>query len=89
MKSRFYVSREEKEKVFTTELVKCGVEYRKAVKVANTLATEQPDELITTEDMQLVQDACKMWIKQRKRWGFISQILHLTSGKNNDRLPSS
>ncbi len=61
------ISVEEKERLFHTQLVKHGVSYSDAARVARILAYEQPDELLTSEEIQLTTEACKIWLKQHKR----------------------
>lgn len=61
------MSVEEKEKLFHTELVKYGVEYKTAGKVARILASGKPDELLTQQERRLVKDACQKWLIQNKR----------------------
>lgn len=58
---------QEKERLFHTELVKYGVEYRIASKVARILASGKPDELLTQQERQIVQEACQKWFTQHKR----------------------
>ncbi|MUG97927.1 hypothetical protein F7734_38725 [Scytonema sp. UIC 10036] len=61
------LSVEEKERLFHTELVKHGVSYSDAARVAKILASETPDELLTVKDIQLTTEACKIWLKQHRR----------------------
>jgi hypothetical protein len=58
---------EEKERLFHTQLVKYGVEYTTAGKVARILASGKPDELLTPQERQLVKEACQKWLTQHKR----------------------
>ncbi|MEJ1934132.1 hypothetical protein WDZ92_28380 [Nostoc sp. NIES-2111] len=58
---------EEKERLFHTQLVKYGVEYTTAGKVAQILASAKPDELLTPQERQLVKQACQKWLTQHKR----------------------
>jgi hypothetical protein len=57
---------EEKERLFHTELVKYGVEYKIAGKVARILTSGKPDELLTQQERQLVKEACQKWLTQHK-----------------------
>lgn len=57
---------EEKETIFHTELVKYGVEYEKARKAAQILASSKPDELLAEEEIQIVKEACNEWSKQHR-----------------------
>jgi hypothetical protein len=68
--------KQELEEVYLTELVKSAVEYQTAIKVAGILAAEKPDEHLTSEEVQLVRDACALWLKRRKRMEFISEVLN-------------
>lgn len=61
--------------IFTTELLRSGVEAQKAVEAARILATELPDEQLTIEQIELVKAACEKWLKQRKRQNFIDEII--------------
>ncbi|WP_445633668.1 CopG family transcriptional regulator [Nostoc sp. DSM 114161] len=75
MRSQFYISVEEKEKIFCTELIRYGVPYEKARKAAQILASGQPDELLTPEEILIVKDACKIWSKQHKRYQRLQSIM--------------
>ncbi|MDZ8033153.1 MAG: hypothetical protein RMY64_22725 [Nostoc sp. DedQUE08] len=66
MPSNFFTPVEEREKIFCTELVQCGVLYEKAVTAAKILASGQPDELLSSEDRKVVKDACEKWFVQNK-----------------------
>lgn len=70
---------QEKERLFQTELVKACVPYHQAEKVAYIIASEQPNEQLAEEDIQLVKQACRQWLEQRQRWKVISQIVDKTS----------
>lgn len=67
MHGNFFMPVQEKERLFHTELVKYGVEYRIAGKVARILALGKSDELLTQQERQLVQKACQKWLTQHKR----------------------
>lgn len=67
MKGNFFISQEEKERLFHTQLVKYGVKFEKAAKVAKILASGQSEEDLTQEEKQLVTEACKQWLKGHKR----------------------
>ncbi|RCJ24815.1 hypothetical protein A6770_03935 [Nostoc minutum NIES-26] len=67
MQSKFFVSVKEKEKIFCTELVKHGVKYETAIKAARILASGQPDELLTVDEIIIVKEACEKWSVQKKR----------------------
>ncbi|WP_242040451.1 hypothetical protein [Anabaena subtropica] len=61
------MSQEEKEKLFHTQLVKYGVRYEKAARVANILACGKSEELLTEEEKKLVTEACQQWLTGHKR----------------------
>ncbi|RCJ41221.1 hypothetical protein A6770_09075 [Nostoc minutum NIES-26] len=65
--------RQEKKKLLHTQLVKYGIHYRKAARAAEILASEKPDELLTDEEIQLTQEVCREWLKQRKRLDSIEE----------------
>ncbi len=68
MQSKNFTSVEEKEKIFCTELVKYGVEYKKASKAAHILASLKPDELLTEEEIRIVTEACNAWSIRHKQY---------------------
>lgn len=53
----------ENEDLFYTQLVKHGVEFQKAAKVARILASGKPEKLLANEDRQLVKDVCRQWAR--------------------------
>ncbi|BAY27013.1 hypothetical protein NIES2100_68340 [Calothrix sp. NIES-2100] len=58
-----------------TELVKSGVDYHQAAKVAEILAEKKPDELLTEDEIRLTKEVCAAWLRQRHRLASISQAL--------------
>lgn len=58
----------QKEELFHTELVNCGVKYEQAQRAAKILASEQPDEVLTQEEIQMVKEVCREWLVYQKRW---------------------
>jgi hypothetical protein len=58
-----------------TELVKSGVDYHQAAKVAKILAEKKPDDLLTNEEIKLTKEVCASWLRQRHRLAAISQSL--------------
>ncbi|WP_193200504.1 hypothetical protein [Nostoc sp. MG11] len=56
----------ENEPLFYTQLVKYGVSYTKAVKVAQILASGKSERLLANEDRQLVKDTCRQWARLRQ-----------------------
>jgi hypothetical protein len=67
MQGKFFLSQEEKEKLFHTQLVKYGVRYEKAARVATILASGKLEEVLTEEEKQLVTEACQQWLQGHKR----------------------
>jgi hypothetical protein len=66
MQRKFFISVEKKEELFHTALVKCGVDYQKAAKVAKILANEKPDELLTEKEIELTKEVCQEWLTYHK-----------------------
>ncbi|MBD2534748.1 hypothetical protein H6G97_36900 [Nostoc flagelliforme FACHB-838] len=64
--SNFFTPVEEREKIFCTELVQCGVSYEKAVLATKILASGQADELLSSSEIKVVKDACEKWFVQNK-----------------------
>ncbi|MDF2386848.1 hypothetical protein JMG10_35630 [Nostoc ellipsosporum NOK] len=75
MQSKFFISVKEKEKIFCTELVKHGVKYETAVKAARILASGQPDEVLTADEIKIVKEACENWSFQKKRIKRLKSII--------------
>ncbi|BAZ53314.1 hypothetical protein NIES4103_59880 [Nostoc sp. NIES-4103] len=75
MQSKFFISVKEKEKIFCTELVKYGVKYETAVKTARILASGQPDEVLTADELKIVKEACETWSVQKKRINRLKSLL--------------
>lgn len=59
MKYHFYLSNEDKEQIYHTDLVKYGVKSDKAVKIAKILAANKSDKILTEEEKTLFTEACK------------------------------
>ncbi|MBD1864623.1 MULTISPECIES: hypothetical protein [Trichocoleus] len=81
MSTRFFVSVEEKTRLFHAELVKAGVEYQQASRVAKVLAQNQFEESLPPEEAQLTEEACRIWLQHRQRLNFIEQTLASFSAK--------
>ncbi len=64
---QLFISFDDKQQLFHTELVKYGVGYHKAAEAARILASGKPDELLTTQEIQLVIEVCQEWSRQHKR----------------------
>ena len=75
MQEKFLISSKQKEELFHTELVKHGIPYHKAAKAAKILVSNPPEETLMTEEAELVQEACREWLKQRQRLNFVLQQL--------------
>ena len=73
MQEKFLISPKQKEELFHTELVKHGVCYHQAAKAAKILVSNPPQEALTDEETQLVQEVCRAWLKQRQRLNLIRQ----------------
>ncbi|MBD2359010.1 hypothetical protein H6G41_31235 [Tolypothrix sp. FACHB-123] len=71
------LSNEEKKIFFHTELVRYGVKYDRAATVAKILAAEKPDELLTEEEKQLVDEVCNEWLNNYNRYKNIQQSANL------------
>jgi hypothetical protein len=66
---------QKEQQLLHTELVKYGVDYHKAAKVAKILAEKKPDELLTEEEIRLSREVCEIWLKQRNRLNSIFQAI--------------
>jgi hypothetical protein len=66
MRQRLFTSLEEKEKLFHSELVKYGVKYELAAQAAKILVSGKPDELLTQQEIQLVEQVCREWLTRHK-----------------------
>lgn len=75
MHRQFHTTVEEKEALYYSELFKSGVDYQKAASAAQILVSGKPDELLTVEEKQLVNDACQMWLEKHKRLTHLNQLL--------------
>ncbi|QSJ18825.1 hypothetical protein JYQ62_08755 [Nostoc sp. UHCC 0702] len=60
-------SSKEREKFFHTQLVKYGINYQKAAKVARIIASGCPDTLLTEEEIRLSKQVCQDWLRQHQR----------------------
>ncbi|QLE56350.1 hypothetical protein [Nostoc sp. TCL26-01] len=68
------MSQVEKEKIFHTQLVKYGVKYEQAARVAKIIASGKSEELLTPEEKQLVKEACQQWLTGHRRFRQISSL---------------
>lgn len=71
---------EERKQIFITELLRSGVGLEQATEAASILITDLPDEQLTSEQIQLVNEACAQWLRERRRQDFIDQVLRLPIG---------
>ncbi|MBW4491196.1 MAG: hypothetical protein KME12_25850 [Trichocoleus desertorum ATA4-8-CV12] len=58
---------EHKEVLFRVELIHRAIPESRAAEVAKLLAAETPDELLTAEEQQLVDEVCRLWLKRRSQ----------------------
>lgn len=89
MQEKFLISSKQKEELFHTELVKHGVPYHKAAKAAKILVSNPPEDALTDEETQLVQEACRVWLKQRRRLNFVLQQLATSHASLNQDIQRS
>ncbi|MBW4490799.1 MAG: hypothetical protein KME12_23745 [Trichocoleus desertorum ATA4-8-CV12] len=89
MSTKFFVSVEEKTRLFHAELVKAGVDYHQAGRVAKVLAQNQPEESLPPEEAHLTEEACRVWLQHRQRLTFIERTLASFSAQPSPKLPSS
>lgn len=66
MRQRLFTSVEEKEKLYHTELVKHGVKYELAAQAAKIIVSGKPDEHLTAQELQLVEQVCREWLTRHK-----------------------
>ncbi|MBD1861553.1 MULTISPECIES: hypothetical protein [Trichocoleus] len=85
MQEKLLISPKQKEELFHTELVKHGVPFYKAAKVANILVSAPSDETLTEEEIQLAKDACREWLKQRKRLDLVLRTVETVNLNRNKR----
>ncbi|MBD1863045.1 MULTISPECIES: hypothetical protein [Trichocoleus] len=67
MEERFSATQRQ-EQSYRTELVKWGIDFEKAFKVARILARNIPNENLTSSEVELVEEVCKEWFEKRKQW---------------------
>jgi hypothetical protein len=65
----------ERQKVFLAQFIKGGVEYSLALQVAEILASQKPEELLTDEEKELVEQACRLWLDHRNGMNRIKHAL--------------
>ncbi|MEJ6486234.1 hypothetical protein N0Y54_34085 [Nostoc punctiforme UO1] len=76
MPSNYFISVQEREKIFCTDLVKSGVEYEKAVIAAKIIASGQGDEHLSPSEIEIVKDACKKWSEQNQRFKRLKAVVN-------------
>ncbi|MEP0821041.1 MULTISPECIES: hypothetical protein [Trichocoleus] len=67
MSNEFSWSMERKELLFRAELIHRAIPEGRAAQVAKLLAADTPDELLTAEEQQLVDEVCRLWLKRRSQ----------------------
>lgn len=55
----------DRQKVFLAQFIKGGVEYSLAIQAAQILAAGKPEELLTPEEQELLEQACRLWLEHR------------------------
>lgn len=60
-------SQKRKELLFRVELIHRLVPESQAAKVARLLAADTPDELLTEEEQQLIDEVCRLWLERREK----------------------
>ncbi|RUR84292.1 hypothetical protein ACF3DV_30840 [Chlorogloeopsis fritschii PCC 9212] len=72
----------EKEVFFHTELVKYGIDYQRAAKVAKILVSEMSDEFLTDEEIRLAEEVCQEWLRKHQRLTYINQLISRNGSMN-------
>ncbi|GAA6620022.1 hypothetical protein [Scytonema sp. NUACC26] len=54
----------ENENIYQGELLKYGVEQKLAASAAKILASEKPNELLSSEELRVITEACEHWSTQ-------------------------
>ncbi len=60
----FFKLVQENEKLYQAELLRYGVEQKLASEAAKILASEKPDELLSSEELSAIVEACEQWSTQ-------------------------
>lgn len=76
------MSVKEQKSLFHTELIRVGIDFNQAEKAASILAQNLPNEQLSPEERQLIQDTCSQWLLHRKRMTFISQVAYKSQPKS-------
>jgi hypothetical protein len=65
----------EQQKVFLAQFIKGGVEYSLALQAAEILAAEKLEALLTDEEKEIVEQACRLWLDHRNGMNRIKYAL--------------
>ena len=65
----------ENQKAFLAQFIKGGVEYSLALQASKILAAEKAEELLTDEEKELVEQACRSWLNHRYGMNKIERAL--------------
>ncbi|MUG94407.1 hypothetical protein F7734_19320 [Scytonema sp. UIC 10036] len=60
----FFKLAQENENLYKKELLKYGVEQKLAASAAKILASEKPNELLSSEELRVLTEACEQWSTQ-------------------------
>ncbi|KAF3890463.1 MULTISPECIES: hypothetical protein [Nostocales] len=60
----FFKLAQENENLYHNELLKYGVEHNLAALAAKILASDKPNELLSSEELQVLTEACEHWSTQ-------------------------
>lgn len=77
------MSPDDKERFLHTELVKSGVGYHQAAKVARILVSRLSDDQLTEEEIRLAKAACKQWLEQRNRLKNLERLFSTSNSGAN------
>ncbi|WP_017739817.1 hypothetical protein [Scytonema hofmannii] len=73
----FFKLVQENENLYQAELLRYGVEQKLASEAAKILASEKPDELLSSEELSAIVEACEQWSTQYLyRNGGLRENLH-------------
>jgi hypothetical protein len=67
MSDPLQLSQQRKEIIFRVELVHRLIPESRASEVAKLLAADKPDELLTEEEQQLIDEVCRLWLERRNQ----------------------
>lgn len=88
-RDRLSLSSEEKERLFCTELVNHYIPYEQARTVAKILATEKTEDELMPEEIQLIEEVCRIWFEQRQRRKLLSEMVSKPMSKGEAIDPKS